>query len=50
MLTVNMQCSSVDLLERLATHVQHCFAWVNSGSTNTIKVAFHVLLLLYKQK
>ena len=32
-----VQCSSVDLLEILATHVQRRFAQANGGSTNTTR-------------
>ena len=38
----NIQCSSVDLLEILAIHVQHRFAQANGGSINTTRIhAFH---------
>ena len=37
---------SIDLLEILATHVQHRFEQTNVGSTNTTRVnAFYGLLL-----
>ena len=49
MLKSNIQCSSVDLLEILAIHVQHRFAQANVGSTSTTRVhAFHPLLLSSK--
>ena len=51
MLIVQIQCSSVDILEILATRVQHRFAQANCGLTNTTRVyAFHALLLSSKHK
>ena len=37
-----------ELLEVLATHVQHRFAQATGGSTNTIGVTFYALLVRSK--
>ena len=36
----NIQCSTVDLLAILATHVQHCFYNTNDDSTHTTGLCF----------